>query len=570
MVVRIPTNQITPHGWYQLVKGEQPMMRLTAYDGSVEIYMLGGHSVPDRIASPECVHIMRDGLTGLIAPWQHITQKGAVQDGVTHIDALYDPIEVGLKLVCKGRDAKHTRWVYRLLTDSIDAKQESELAWYTQDMGYWWAPVRWFKGAPPDPVKGAQEHRQPASLRLQADSGFWRSYDDTDTFAIPYDSTTVDFGEDSETAGENWPVYSYEGTAGGHAYIEDGELKWAAGGNGDQAVVLGPYRDFDTETDIQVINLQVGAMPQLVFAEGTFVDLWGRMGKDVNGDWDGNGVRARIGRNGLWGWVWLSRFNDFVETPLFDRNMFLPPLRTEKFTLLCGTEDDPRMFRVLRSGWPVLSHKESGTGSVMGEDYRGVGVGVKATTGDEGQAAPPWITTISADDNVPKTYSGWLRRTNIGDQPMYDDYTLFGPFDKVKIYDGPASDDFVEFGPLFANQIVELRTDPRTNTTLVQDLTVIPATPQQLNVFQDAVRKLLSFMGVGGALGNQIKSQFGIRRPQGNLYKYLKGRFSDSAAIPPKSPGNPAEPYFVKVELVGATPDSRVIASGTPLRRYPL
>jgi hypothetical protein len=55
------------------------------------------------------VQIKRGGLKGLIPPWKHIDQKGATQDGVSNIDSLYDPIEVGLNLSCRGRDGKYTR-----------------------------------------------------------------------------------------------------------------------------------------------------------------------------------------------------------------------------------------------------------------------------------------------------------------------------------------------------------------------------------------------------------------------------------------------------------------------------
>jgi hypothetical protein len=83
--------------------------------------------------------------------------------------------------------------------------------------------------------------------------------------------------------------------------------------------------------------------------------------------------------------------------------------------------------------------------------------------------------------------------------------------------------------------------------------------------------KFLSFAGMNeGAFGDQIKSLFGIRPPQGNLYKYLNGRFSENAAIPPKSPGYPLRPYHVKVEIIGGNADTKVIASGTPLRRWPI
>src|SRR5882757_7389160 len=118
-------------------------MRLRAYDGSIDFYLMGGYSIPDRFTAPECVEVKRDGLKGLIPPWKHIDQKGATEDGITNIDALYDPIEVGLNVTCRGRDGKHLRRVHGDLIASLDAKQESELSFLTQDLGYWWAPVRW-------------------------------------------------------------------------------------------------------------------------------------------------------------------------------------------------------------------------------------------------------------------------------------------------------------------------------------------------------------------------------------------------------------------------------------------
>jgi hypothetical protein len=159
---------------------------------------------------------------------------------------------------------------------------------------------------------------------------------------------------------------------------------------------------------------------------------------------------------------------------------------------------------------------------------------------------------------------------NVGDQPMYWDATLFGPFDKVRLYDGPGADECVEFGPLLANQVVFLRTDPRSNTTLVQDLTSTPPNPQTLSVFQQGVKALLSFFSNQNAFTDQVSSLFGIATPQGNLYKYLSGRFSDNAAIPPRPTTGPVPTYHVKVEIVGGNADSKVIASGIPRRRYPL
>ncbi|HSA41291.1 MAG TPA: hypothetical protein P5061_11790, partial [Mycobacterium sp.] len=148
--------------------------------------------------------------------------------------------------------------------------------------------------------------------------------------------------------------------------------------------------------------------------------------------------------------------------------------------------------------------------------------------------------------------------------------TVFGP-GLFRIYDGPGSSDFVEFGPLLPNQVAFLRTDPRTHTTLVQDLTTVAPTPQELNIFQAAINQLLTFAGADtNAFLQQFQSAFGIRTAQGPMYSLLKGRFSDNSAIRAKSPGRPAHPYFVRVDIDDGDANSKIISAGTPLRRYPL
>lgn len=571
--VRYPANEITPHGWYHLLTGDQPTMRLRAYDGSIDIYLMGGYSIPDYFTTPECVQVPKDGLKGLIPPWRHITQKGATQDGVTNIDALYEPIEVSLKAVCWGRDPQHTRQVSRDLIASIDAKQESELSWITPELGYWWAPVRWFQGAPPDPMRGAQQCRQEWSLRLQADNGFWRSYDDTTMFRFSYETMVDEFGTDyidDEDLGPNWPQF-YSGSGGGFCTSNGSNAVWiddTTAPYDGREVVNGPYKDFETATDNQVIEIRLGSFLEWTFPDGAEIHIWGRMGRNPDGSWNGDGVKAQIGLFG----VQLSRYNNFVETVMRGPDlMLIPPLYGETFTLVCGVEGDPRMFRVLRNGGAILSHKETGTGSELSADHRGIGCGMRAGAGIISQATPAQLQRVSAGDNTTVSQEGFLQRMNIGDQPMYDDYTLFGP-GTFKIWDGPGTDEYIEFGPLVANQVAFLRTDPRSKTPLVQDLTQVGPSPQELNFFQQALKAFESFAFANNIppLLQQINSLFGIVPPQGPFYSLLKGRFSDRAAIPAKSPGNPAQSYYVKCAIDDGNADSRIIASGVPLRRYPL
>jgi hypothetical protein len=171
------------------------------------------------------------------------------------------------------------------------------------------------------------------------------------------------------------------------------------------------------------------------------------------------------------------------------------------------------------------------------------------------------------DDNVASlgagVASGTLARTNIGDQPMFDRYTCYGP-GTFTFQDGPGSTEQITFGPLVDQQIVQLRTDPRKRS--VVDLTIGNIPVDQATPMGQSLADYLTYATAGNftALLQAIQSRFGIVPPQGNLYSLLKGRWSDNAAIPPD--GNT---HTVPVSIQGSGPNSNVIAAGTPLRRWP-
>lgn len=562
--VRYPAGPVTPHGAYHILKGNHPMVALRAYDDSTIFHLMGGRSIPDR-TMPESVQIKRDGLKGLIPPWKTIDQKTATQDGVTFVDALYDPMEVEATVIARGRSPKHTRRVVRDLIASLDVKQKSELSWFTQELGRWWAPVRWLK-APPNKFYGSQLREQELTLSLRADDAFWRSYDHSDAFTFSYEDMVDSFDYVAPDLGPNWPQ-RYTGEGGGFFRAVGGEAKWFDDPLNPilpdgREVVNGPYKDFSTDTDNQVITITLGSLQELTLGDTAYNDLWGRMGRNPDGTWNGDGIRARIG-----GFVYqLSRFNNFVETVMAQGLNLWPPMWNDKFTLICGEEDNTRRFTILRNGFPALQHQESGEGSELGAAWRGIGFGVRAGAALITQTTPANVTEISAGDNATVSQSGFVTRLNVGDQPMWDRFTCFGP-GTFFFANGPGSTDMVKFGPLLPNQVMQVRTDPRKYG--VVDLTSIPPTPQELNWFQQALKDFYSF-----ATGNNvpplyqaIESQWGIAPPQGNPYSLLDGRFSNP--IPPKSPGNPAKPYKVKVAIDDGNASSKIVVTGTPLRRYP-
>lgn len=559
--IRYPAGPITPHGGYHLLKGTHPGVKLTAYDGSVVFDIMGPKAINDRFCAPETVMI--EELSGLIAPWQTIDQKGATEDGVTFLDALYDPIEVDAKVMIRGRDAVHTARVRRHLIDSIDAIKTSELSWQTQDLGYWWAPIRWFK-TPPDQYTGGQKRRQRLSLVWRADNGFWRSFDDVDQFKLTFDAVVDAFAyETTSGLGGDWTV-AHDGNGpfiradGSQAVLADDPARPVLGEGRD---VVCRRTGFTTSGDNQYVEITIGGFSSWTIPDGAYNDVWFRMANTGTPGLDGGRLRVGSGR------ARLSFFDNGVETVLREQPLRVPVLMPgEKFAVAAGYDYNTRLFKVFRNGIEVqgMSVVESGTGSHVGAAYRGVGCGMHADPG----AFPAAVDRFTAGTHSPTTQTGFLRRINHGDQPRYDNFTFFGP-GTLYVADTPGSLDFVQFGPLLPNQVMQVRTNPNKATGVV-DMTSTPPSPQEAKEFEKAVADFVSFASANNAppLLNSIKSPFGVQAPQGNPYTLLHGRFR--TPLPPKSPGYPAQQLHLACKIEGGNADSAILATGTPLRRFPI
>ena len=173
-MISYPQGLITPHGAYEVRKGDTPMVSLVSSNGQVVFWLMGGQSKPDP-TMPESAQVK--SLSGLIAPWEFIDQQGATQDGVSFVDALYGPTDINMDVELIARNAKHLRQMRRHLHDCLHPHEQSELGWMTPELGYWWAPVRWGK-TDQTPERGAQKARQSMTLRLRGDNAFWQSWPD--------------------------------------------------------------------------------------------------------------------------------------------------------------------------------------------------------------------------------------------------------------------------------------------------------------------------------------------------------------------------------------------------------
>lgn len=587
-MIRYPISGLTPHGEYHLMRGQIPMMWLESHDGTVVIDLLGGRTIPDRRA-PESVQLAREGLKGLIPPWRSIDQKGASQDGVTFVDSLYDPAEVALTVYCNGRDRTHLRKVVRDLIASIDTKKTSKLHFFSQDAGHWWADLRWFK-TPPDPNAVAAQRRHRMTLITRADDAFWRTDPSVDVWQPSYEAMSEKFNFTSSpfpvtpvnvaqvktgTMGTNWPVRMWGYGQGGP--VADGSKCYWSDQTGwhadDRTAMIGPYKDFTTDTDYQVGIIRTDSPPQAALLESGANDIWLRVGRNSNGTWNGYGVRARIRRAHVeFAYsTGLDGGGEPIITTMRVKPMLRPPHhRGDEWMFVAGVEGNPRQFVLYRNGMEILNYVETGTGSPVGSAYRGVGFGMYAARQRIGQAAPSSVRSFTAADNITVAQEGYLTRYNPGDQDYYDNYTVFGP-GTFKFWLGPGAgpNDYVEFGPLLPSQVVQINTDPRSRS--VQDLTSQPASPEELKLWENTLSDVLDIAGnYSENLANQVRSVWGVLPPQGPLYALLKGRWTDAAGIPAKKAGESMKPHKVKVAVDNGSANSRIIASGTPLRRYPL
>lgn len=553
-LVRIPEGPITPHGAYHVLHNRRPMMGLLSYDNTVVINMLGGLAIPDRFLAPGRVEIK--SLKGLIAPWRNITQKGATQDGVSFVTALGDPIEVEMGCRIVGRDPADCRRIGRYLYDSIDSIQEAELFWFTHEMGRWWAKVRWFQ-APADDISAINRRTENVNLRMQSEDSYWRSYPNVDEFTFSYSAASDDFNvDDADDLGTGWTVALSGGGTGG-IHVDDGEVVSTMDG---VRTAVARKNSYTTTSDYQVVDITIGRLGQWFYPLDASHHIWARMNN--SGTAGTSGLRLKIQRHLLT----LSYFSGGVETVLRQRILIVPPLPGERFRLVAGDEENPRLFRVMRGAATLMTVKETGTGSPLGASNRSVGMGMETESSAEAGAIRAWSAGVNATVNQ----TGFLRRVNAGDQDAWDTYTVYGP-GLFKFWNGPGAgaNEYVEFGPLLPNQVAHIRTDPRRRGVI--DMTAIPPTPQQLTQFQKALAAFLDFATGNNAtpLAEEIKSWFGVKPPQGNLYSLLKGRWDKRALIPRKSAGKPCEPYFVKVAIDNGNADSKIIASLTPLRRMP-
>lgn len=523
-------------------------------------------------------------ISGPLAPWpgaqdgvqlleisspepqfKHLKAKGSRQHGKTWNATVFDENEINI--VCKAFGTTPER-LGEVVSDwkaLWNPRKLVRFEWLTFDKGLWWCDTR-LGGAPNDRIQySPRRHRQQViSQKIENNETFWRSVDSVSRFEFVYDDFTDTFTTNYDPGmGPNWPLW-YEGPGGGHVYTQGGDLKWRDDPDelfftDYRQVIFGPYKDFQTGTDNQVVHTVLNGSPEWSVPEPGKFYLGARMNRNPDGTWKGDGVFAEIDTDH----IRIVRYNNFVRTVMWSQWFWPPPLYSEKYTLIAGTDGSPRTFKVLRNGSELLSRTETGTGSVIGPEHRGLGGGVYAGSAWITQASPPPLRKIAGGDNATVTQSGWLTLTNVGSEDGWPQIVFRGP-GTIGVGNGPGSTDLITFGPLNEGQQVLISTHPRYRNVI--DLTTSGTLTGAQRIEVEGMAKLVA-LGQVPALLSWWESVFGVLPPQGDLYKQLTGRFT--RPVPGVDQPSEAVTSRIAVTVTNGNAQTQVWAALTPQRAWP-
>jgi hypothetical protein len=387
-----------------LRQGVEPQITYTSPDGEMIFYLSGG--LAPFMGVTEGV-VLAEGMDGLHAPFNHLANKGARQDGDTWTDTVYDPAEMTMKVTCTAQTAEGLRRVIRKWFASWDPKKPGTLSWTTPEMGQWTCTPRFAK-APPEKLERAYgyRHQQSFTWNIRNDGAFWRGPNSISQLGVEFESATDDFNRDGEgSLGPNWSQ-TYTGPGAGVCTASNGSAIWSAADpvtflTGTQSVVCGPFKDYATAGDIQTISFIPANTPGFTVGTGAANYLWGRMGRNPDGSWNGYGVRAAVG----WGFTQIAVFNNFVETVLVQQFSAVPPLQGETWTFHCGKDSDPNFYSLVRqdslgpftADFVMCSAHDTGGVAAVGANYRGVGFGLQAGGSILLQATPAKVANVSCN-----------------------------------------------------------------------------------------------------------------------------------------------------------------------------
>ncbi|UXA19556.1 hypothetical protein [Mycobacterium sp. SMC-4] len=387
-----PTGQVTILGEQLLLEHVDPMLSFSSLDRRFTFHFSGPMAPWPK---------QQDGVQLLeITPpspgFKHLKAKGARQHGVTWNATTFDETQINMVLKAFARTPE---LLGQVVSDWVAMWHPTKLIrfeWLTFDKGLWWCDCRLSKVWNDRIQSSPRRHREQVLTHvIENAEAFWRSVDSMSTFEFQYEDFTDTFNTDyPDDMGPDWPLL-YSGDGEGHAYTQGGTLRWRDDPDSvfftsPRGVVCGPYVDADSGDDTDEVSIVFGSFAE---AGGSANDLWIRMNRDENGDWGGDGVRAR--------WIYnqylkLSYFVDFVEYEIRTEFEFFAAFPGERFTFRGGVGGNLRRFQMLRGTRVIFDRVEEGTGSRVGPDHRGRGFGLRGGGAVYTQATPARVREFKA------------------------------------------------------------------------------------------------------------------------------------------------------------------------------
>lgn len=174
-----PPGQVSKLGANLLSQNADPLISYVGHDGS--IFYLSGPLAPTLGAQNGMAAL---SISGLHAPFTHLDNQGARQDGTTWNDAVYDPAEIDILIESSGLTPTLSRQVISAWMGAWDPKKLGKLSWFTPERGEWWADVRMAKTFSDQwDQSHSRSGRQRFTWTARNDDAFWKSIDSVSSFA---------------------------------------------------------------------------------------------------------------------------------------------------------------------------------------------------------------------------------------------------------------------------------------------------------------------------------------------------------------------------------------------------
>jgi hypothetical protein len=193
--------------WAQSSLLQDDLSVVTWVGGDGQSWPLSGGMSP---IPPSVGVVLTGGVKGLHAPFVHIDQQGAHQDGVDNIGTAYNAAEMDFDLTAFGNSPAELRRVWRQWLSGWDPETPGRLTWFTTDLGEWWRDLR-FLQEPRDAIALGGVSSQKISWAARADFPFWVSFDSTSRFDPPTGSSQDFLPLTNRGDRKGWPRYIIQG-----------------------------------------------------------------------------------------------------------------------------------------------------------------------------------------------------------------------------------------------------------------------------------------------------------------------------------------------------------------------